>query len=240
MDFSGKTAVITGAARGIGLALAEAFLARGARVAAMDLSPCPLPLALFARGDLADKAALEGFADSIKSRLGRVDVLINNAMLTEGGIFDCGYEGFLRAQQVGVAAPYYLTRLLLPLFAPGASVINLSSTRAFQSQANTESYTAAKGGVTALTHALAVSLQGRARVNAIAPGWIDTTGTEFTGADASQHPAGRVGKPADIVSAALFLVSEGASFITGQTLVVDGGMSKLMVYHQDGGWRKEG
>lgn len=239
MEYRGKTAVITGTSQGIGLSLAQAFLARGARVAAIDLKPCPLALELFTRGDLADKAALEAFAESVKARFGQVDILINNAMLTEGGIFDCGYEGFLRAQQVGVAAPYYLTRLLLPLFTPGASVINLSSTRAFQSQANTESYTAAKGGITALTHALAVSLRGKARVNAIAPGWIDTTGAAFTGADNSQHPAGRVGRPSDIVSAALFLCSGEASFIAGQTLVVDGGMSRLMVYHNDGGWLKE-
>jgi NAD(P)-dependent dehydrogenase (short-subunit alcohol dehydrogenase family) len=165
-----------------------------------------------------------------------VDFLINNAMITRGGLDACGYEGFLEVLRVGVAAPYYLTKLLAPRFAPGACVVNLSSTRAFQSQANTESYTAAKGGITALTHGMAVSLAGKARVNAIAPGWIDTTGSAFSGGDADQHPAGRVGKPSDIAAAVLFLCGDGASFITGQTLVVDGGMSRLMVYHGDRGW----
>ncbi len=108
------------------------------------------------------------------------------------------------------------------------------------SQADTESYTAAKGGITALTHAMAVTLAGRARVNCISPGWIDTTGSEFSGADASQHPAGRVGVPQDIVNAVLFLCDPNNSFITGQNLTVDGGMSKLMVYNNDCGWFYQG
>ena len=95
-------------------------------------------------------------------------------------------------------------------------------------------------GVAALTHALAVSLRGKARVNAIAPGWIDTTGTAFEGPDALQHPVGRVGEPEDILQAALFLLGENSRFITGQTLVVDGGMSRLMIDHGDQGWRYDG
>jgi NAD(P)-dependent dehydrogenase (short-subunit alcohol dehydrogenase family) len=104
------------------------------------------------------------------------------------------------------------------------------------SQADTESYTAAKGGITALTHAMAVTLAGRVRVNCISPGWIDTAGTRFDGPDAEQHPAGRVGAPADIVNTVLFLCDPKSSFITGQNITVDGGMTKLMVYHDDGGW----
>ncbi|MDD4081467.1 MAG: SDR family oxidoreductase [Eubacteriales bacterium] len=236
MEFTGKTAVITGSSRGIGAKVAEAFRGAGARVAGMDLNPPTKEPDLFFQGDIGEQAALERFAGAVTEEFGRVDFLINNAMLSRGGINACGYEDFLAALKVGVAAPYYLTQLLLPHFAPGACVINISSTRAFQSQANTESYTAAKGGITALTHAMAVSLGGRARVNAIAPGWIDTTGSVFTGSDLSQHPAGRVGEPKDIAAAVLFLCGEGASFITGQTLVVDGGMGRLMVYHGDGGW----
>lgn len=236
MQFSGKRVVITGAAQGIGLALARAFLEQGARVAVMDLQPVPLKVDLAFQGDLARQEDLEIFAVQCIDTLGQVDLLVNNGMLSRGGIDTCGYGDFLETLQVGVAAPYYLTKLLLPAFSEGASVINLSSTRAFQSQAQTESYTAAKGGITALTHALAVSLGGRVRVNAIAPGWIDVTGAAGEGPDQAQHPVGRVGRAEDIVSAVFFLASEEAGFITGQTLVVDGGMSKLMVYHGDQGW----
>jgi NAD(P)-dependent dehydrogenase (short-subunit alcohol dehydrogenase family) len=151
---------------------------------------------------------------------------------------------------VGVTAPYLLTSLLLPLFQPGASVVNIASTRAFQSQADTESYSAAKGGILALTHALAVSLAHRVRVNAVSPGWIDTTAWQGmpvkTGggnlpalslADAAQHPANRVGQPADIVRTVMYLCHPDNSFVTGQNLTVDGGMSVQMVYHGDEGWR---
>ncbi|MGI6688747.1 MAG: SDR family NAD(P)-dependent oxidoreductase [Christensenellales bacterium] len=239
MSFTNKAVVVTGVSRGIGAAIVQAFKAQGARVAGIDLNPAGDDLDFFMRGDVGCRETLETFAAGCLKALGRVDYLINNAMLTRGGLDTCGYDDFVDALKVGLAAPYYLTRLFASRFAPGACVVNLSSTRAFQSQANTESYTAAKGGITALTHAQAVSLSGKARVNAIAPGWIDTTGSHFSGGDAHQHPAGRVGKPEDIAQAVLFLCGEGASFITGQTLVVDGGMSKLMVYHGDAGWRLE-
>ena len=240
MSWRGKGVVITGAAQGIGRALALAFLERGARVAVMDVQPVDLAADLVFQGDVGRQEDLEIFAVQCMDSLGQVDLLVNNAMMTKGGIDRCDYDDFVATLQVGVAAPYYLTRLLLPAFSQGASVINLSSTRAFQSQAHTESYTAAKGGITALTHALAVSLKGRVRVNAIAPGWIDVAGAAQSGPDQSQHPAGRVGQAADIVNAVLFLASPEAGFITGQTLVVDGGMSKLMVYHGDAGWRYSG
>lgn len=236
MRFTGKNVVITGVSGGIGLALARAFRAEGARVAGIDRLPCPEPLTVFSLGDIAHSQVLRDFAGEVLGRFRTVDVLINNAMLSRGGLSTCPHADFLYVLQVGVAAPYTLTRLLLPGFSPGASVINLSSTRAFQSQADTESYSAAKGGITALTHALAVSLAGKARVNAIAPGWIDTLGAAHSAADAAQHPVKRVGRVEDIVGAAFFLCSGEASFITGQTLVVDGGMSRLMVYHGDGGW----
>lgn len=240
MSWRGKGVVITGAAQGIGHALAQAFLDQGARVAVMDVQPVDLAADLVFQGDVGRQEDLEAFAARCMDSLGQVDLLVNNAMMTRGGIDRCDYGDFVAALQVGVAAPYYLTRLLLPVFSAGASVINLSSTRAFQSQAHTESYAAAKGGITALTHALAVSLKGRVRVNAIAPGWIDVAGAAGEGPDQSQHPAGRVGQAADIVNAVLFLASPEAGFITGQTLVVDGGMSKLMVYHGDAGWRYSG
>ncbi len=236
MDFSGRNAVVTGAARGIGLSIARAFRAAGARVAVIDLEPCGEPFDLSVQGDIADPEALERFAERCVRELTSIDFLVNNAMLSRGGLDSCSYEDFLYVQRVGVAAPYYLSKLLSPAFAPGASIVNISSTRAFQSQKHTESYSAAKGGITALTHALAASLAGVARVNAVAPGWIDTTGGSYSGADMTQHPAGRVGTPSDIAAAVLFLCSGESSFITGQTLVVDGGMSRRMIYHNDEGW----
>lgn len=135
-----------------------------------------------------------------------------------------------------MAAPFYLTKLLVDHFAKGAAVVNITSTRAFQSQKDGESYAAAIGGLTALTHVMAVSLAGCARVIAVAPGWIDTRDSPLSLADHAQHPIRRVGTPADIVSAVLFLCAEENAFITGQTLVVDGGMSRLMVYHGEEGW----
>ena len=138
--------------------------------------------------------------------------------------------------RVGVGAPFYLTKLLAPYFRPGAAVVNISSTRAFMSQSNTESYSAAKGGIEALTHAMAVTLAGKARVNAVAPGWIDHSQTEQSEADRKQHPVKRIGSPRDIAAAVMFLCGSESGFITGQTLTVDGGMTRLMIYHGDEGW----
>lgn len=231
-----KVIVLTGGARGIGRAAAERFHQEGHLVAVIDRQAAGPACDWFMEGDLSRREDVEAFAAGCRARYEGVDALIHNAMASRGGYPDCGWEDFMWAQAVGVAAPYYLTCLLAPAFRPGASVVMLSSTRAFQSQAGTESYSAAKGGITALTHALAASLAGRARVNAIAPGWIDTTGAALEGADALQHPAGRVGRPDDVVAALRFLMSGDAGFITGQTLIVDGGMSRRMIYHGDEGW----
>ena len=146
------------------------------------------------------------------------------------------YEEFQYALSVGVTAPFYLSKLLLPYFNKGGSIINISSSRDRMSQPQTESYTAAKGGIAALTHAMAVSLGGKIRVNSISPGWIDTAYTEYAGPDAARHPAGRVGNPLDVANLVLYLCSEKAGFITGENICIDGGMTKLMIYHNDNGW----
>ena len=229
--FAGKVAVVTGGAHGIGRAIAEAFEAEGARVHVIDVSPGDWFV-----GDIADPRTLERFAASVIRESGRVDYLVNNAPPPMLGIDRCGWDEFSRALAVGVSAPFYLTKLLMPHFGPGASVINLSSSRDRMSQPQTESYSAAKGGIAALTHALSISLAGRARVNSISPGWIDTTGSDIGGADALQQPVGRVGKPEDIAALALFLCSDQAGFITGENICVDGGMTRLMIYHADHGW----
>ncbi len=229
--FAGRVAVVTGGARGIGKTVAEEFRKAGASVCVIDLLPND-----FFIGDVGDKNALESFAEKIAGAYGRVDFLVNNALPVMKGIDACSYEEFDYALRVGVAAPFYLTKLLLPFFAPGASVVNISSSRDRMSQPQTESYTAAKGGISALTHALAVSLAGKARVNSISPGWIDTSFRRYEGPDASQQPAGRVGNPLDIASMVLYLCSDMAGFITGENICIDGGMTHLMIYHNDCGW----
>ncbi len=226
-----KVAVITGGAQGIGRCIAEEFEKAGAAVCIIDIQDNP-----YFTGDLSDKDVLHAFADKVIADYGRIDYLINNAPPLSKGISDCSYEEFSRALAVGVTAPYYLSKLFLPYFAPGGCIINISSSRDRMSQAQTESYTAAKGGIHALTHALAVSLAGKVRVNSISPGWIDTDWTEYDGPDAVQHPAGRVGNPMDIASMVLYLCSDKAGFITGENICIDGGMTRLMVYHNDCGW----
>ena len=233
-EFSGKVVVVTGGAGGIGRCICEEFAKAGAVVCPIDIQENPCFV-----GDVGDKATLERFAAQVIANHGRVDVLVNNAPPQMKGILDCTWEDFTRALDVGVTAAFYLTRLFLPHFAPGASVINISSSRDRMSQPFTESYTAAKGGIHALTHALAVSLRGRVRVNSISPGWIDTAFTVYEGPDATQQPAGRVGHPLDIAHMALFLASEKAGFITGENICIDGGMTRQMVYHGDHGWTLE-
>lgn len=233
--FQDKIAVVTGGAKGIGKAIAEEFRKAGAKVCIIDLLDND-----GYTGDLAEQTILENFARKVIADHGHVDYLINNALPLMKGIDECSYEEFNYALRVGVTAPFYLTKLFAPHFAPGAAIVNISSSRDRMSQPQTESYTAAKGGISALTHALAVSLAGKVRVNSISPGWIDTDYTVYEGADAIQHPAGRVGNPLDIAHMVLYLCSDKAGFITGENICIDGGMTRQMIYHNDFGWTLQG
>lgn len=232
MRFENKVVAVTGGARGIGKNIASRFREEGAIVEIIDKTDGDWFV-----GDIADPSVLEEFARSVINRHGRLDILVNNALPVMKGIDECSWDEFLYAQKVGVAAPFYLAKLFKDYFPPGSSIINISSTRASMSQPQTESYSAAKGGISALTHSLAVSLAPHVRVNSISPGWIDTAGSRFDGSDALQHPAGRVGVPEDISSMALFLCSKEAGFITGENITIDGGMSRRMIYHGDDGWQ---
>ena len=226
-----KVAVVTGGANGIGKCIADEFRKQGVKVYVIDKQDGDHYV-----GDIADKQVLEDFAAFVIRESGGIDYLVNNALPLMKGIDACSYEEFQYALAVGVTAPFYLSKLFAPYFRKGACIINISSSRDRMSQPQTESYTAAKGGIAALTHAMAASFAGSVRVNSISPGWIDTAYREYEGPDALQQPAGRVGNPMDIANMVLYLCSDRAGFITGENICIDGGMTKLMIYHDDHGW----
>ncbi len=232
--FKDKVAIVTGGAQGIGKCIAEEFRKAGATVYVIDIQEGPHYV-----GDISKKEVLEAFAAFVLERHEKVDFIVNNAIPAMKGLDECSYEDFEYAMKVGVTAPFYLVKMFSEHLADGASIINLSSSRDRMSMPQTESYTAAKGGIAALTHALAVSLSGKARVNSISPGWIDTAYTVYEGPDAYQQPAGRVGNPLDIANMVMFLCSDKAGFITGENICIDGGMTKQMIYHGDNGWKLE-
>ena len=235
MEYKDKVVIVTGGAQGIGKCIAEEFRKQGALVEVIDKQE---GLDHFV-GDLSNKNAIEEFTKLVIEKYGKVDFIVNNALPLMKGIDECSYEEFEYALKVGVTAPFYMVKLLKNHLAEGASIVNISSSRDRMSQPQTESYTAAKGGIAALTHALAVSLAGKARVNSISPGWIDTDYKVYEGPDAYQQPAGRVGNPLDIANMVLFLCSKKAGFITGENICIDGGMTRQMIYHGDCGWKLE-
>ena len=235
MMFQDKVVVLTGGAGGIGKCIADEFRKNGAHVCVIDCVEGDHYV-----GDIAEKVTMQDFACQVIEKYGRVDVLVNNAPPLFKGIDDCSYEEFQKSLAIGVTAPFYLSKLFAPYFAEGASILNISSSRDRMSQPQSESYTAAKGGIAALTHALAVSFAGKVRVNSISPGWIDVNYRVYEGPDATQQPAGRVGNPLDIAHMALFLASAKAGFITGENICIDGGQTRLMIYHGDHGWTLEG
>lgn len=255
MSFKDKVCVVTGGANGIGLSIVREFARLGARLAVIDIDnqageklldeiKCMGADGLFFLGDIAFEDTLQTFANKVIETFGKVDYLINNACISRKGIKSgCSFDDFNYVLKVGVTAPYMLSKLFLDYFSQDGAIVNIASTRAIMSQADTESYTAAKGGISSLTHALSVSLAGRVRVNSISPGWIDVSANfdenyekNHSTEDENQHLVKRVGKPQDIVKTVLFLCDSENGFLTGENITVDGGMTKLMVYTGEGGW----
>lgn len=246
MEFLNKGVLVTGGGHGIGKQICLDFVQAGAKVCFIDTNEEYGQMLqkehtslYFYYGDVANKEDLQGFVEFAGKKLATIDILINNACLSYGGILsECSYEAFDRTLAIGLKAPYALSLFLKKeLIKNKGTIINIASTRAFQSEPDSESYASAKGGIVALSHALSASLAKDVRVNAIAPGWIDVgENSVFTTQDKASLPIGRIGTVKDIANMVLFLCSDKASFITGETFVVDGGMSKRMIYHGDWNW----
>jgi NAD(P)-dependent dehydrogenase (short-subunit alcohol dehydrogenase family) len=253
MTFKDKTVIVTGGAQGIGRCLSLRFAEQGARVVMADIDPAAgLETeselrgkgldAVFFEADMGVPSAIEALARKAPGPNGRIDVLVNNAGIGDlKPLADRTVEEWDRIINVNLRGSYLCARACAPFMPEGSSIISISSTRALQSEKNTEPYAASKAGILGLTHSLAVSLADRRiRVNCVSPGWIETAewqksskrkAPKHSEADRLQHPAGRVGVPDDIASVCLFLADGGkAGFITGQNFVVDGGMTRKMIY----------
>lgn len=243
--------VVTGGARGIGKGIVDYLHKQGMQVVIADIdAEAGVKTAAqyvdnisFFTTDVADENSVRDLISEIDQRFGRLDVLINNAALANAvnaSIEHLSLDAWNRILAVNLTGIFLCCKHATPMLRKTkGSIINIASTRMLQSEPDSEAYAASKGGVVALTHALAISLGPRIRVNCISPGWIDVTTDQQNSTDSTahlrredhlQHPCGRVGKAEDIASLAAYLLSPQASFITGQNFVVDGGMTRKMVY----------
>lgn len=242
MSFSGKVAIITGGAQGIGACLCTEFLKQGAGVVCADthlFSGQQLKKDLCGQGqihfihmDVSDEASVKQMIDETLIQFGRIDVLVNNAAIAcTQQVTDLSFADWSRVLHTNLSGPFLCSKYGYPsLRATKGVIVNLSSTRALMSEPDTEAYSASKAGLVGLTHALAMSLGPEVRVNCISPGWIDTGHEPILETDHQQHPVGRVGRPQDIADLVLFLCSDRSTFITGQNFIVDGGMTRKMLY----------
>jgi hypothetical protein len=227
-----RTALVTGGGRGIGRAVASRLLADGWSVVVADRDADGPPGARPVRCDVSDEAAVAKLVDGITAREGRLDGLVCNAGFgITKPLAQLSLAEWSSVLATNLTSMFLLARAAEALLrAARGGIVTIASTRAHQSEPHTEAYAASKGGVVALTHALAASFAPDVRVNCISPGWILTKGPPPTAEDHAQHWSGRVGQPEDIAAAVAFLLGAEAGFITGTELVVDGGMTRKMIY----------
>ncbi len=227
-----RAAIVTGGSRGIGLAIAKLLVQRGYQVAVADLKAGGSGDFLFVRTDVASEPSVRACVRTVVRRFGRLDALVNNAGIASPGngpVAKLALREWNRRIGVNLTGPLLMTKHCVPqLRRHRGAIVNIASTRALQSEPDTEAYAAAKGGLVALTHALAMSLGPAVRVNCVSPGWIAKTPVRKK--DHAQHPVGRVGRGEDIAEIVAYLLADAAGFVTGQNFVVDGGMTKKMIY----------
>jgi NAD(P)-dependent dehydrogenase (short-subunit alcohol dehydrogenase family) len=223
-------ALITGGARGIGAAIASRLDGNGWNVVVADRDPAPIGRSVIC--DVADEAAVAALVAGVRGIEGRLDALICNAGFgIRKPIAELSLAEWSSVLATNLTSTFLLVRAAEPLLrAANGAIVTIASTRAHMSEPNTEAYSASKGGLVALTHALAISLAPDIRVNCISPGWIFTKGPEPTMDENAFHPAGRVGSPEDVAALAAFLVGPDSRFITGSEFVIDGGVTRKMIY----------
>lgn len=239
--------IVTGGAEGIGLCISQTFARAGVNVVIADINAAIGKTAqrtigsnaLFVPTDVSNETAVKKMIAQTIRHFGRIDYLVNNAAIGKTvSIEKLSFADWTKILHTNLSAAFLCAKYAAKYQRKThGAIVNIASTRALMSEANTEAYSASKGGIVALTHALAVSLGPDIRVNCISPGWIDTRDytdvpkfPPLTEADHAQHPAGRVGRPEDIAGVVLYLCSDKSGFITGQNFVIDGGMTKKMIY----------
>ncbi|WP_117148984.1 SDR family NAD(P)-dependent oxidoreductase [Paraliobacillus zengyii] len=245
MLFENKVVIVTGGANGIGRAIASSYAEEGARVVIADVAKEDgkkveaslnkrKKTATFMETDVRESTSIDNLMKKTMDEFGKIDILINNAGVSKfKSFFDLTVDEFDDVLNTNLRSVFLCSQAAAKkMRGTGGAIINLASTRAFMSEPNTESYAASKGGIYALTHALALTLQEeKITVNAISPGWIETEDYEsLRTVDHTQHPSKRVGKPSDVARACLFLTNPLNDFINGENIIIDGGMTRKMIY----------
>jgi NAD(P)-dependent dehydrogenase (short-subunit alcohol dehydrogenase family) len=250
-----KVALVTGAGQGIGKAIALRLLRDGAAVLIAELDEeagreteaeyAPFGPVHFVQTDVADEASVGRAVARAVERFGRLNALVNNAGIADPSsdpIEELSLADWTRVLGSNLTSAFLMVKHCAPLLrATRGAIVTVASTRALQSEPNTEAYAASKGGLLALTHALAISLGPDVRVNCVSPGWIDVSAwkkrsarkpAKLSEGDHIQHPAGRVGRPEDVAALVAYLLGDEAGFVTGQNFVIDGGMTRKMIYEE--------